>query len=99
MRWKDNYVMVKRAKPKQVTLTDDRTFTARYERVFKDRLSPNVTIRRRYKQRAAPKNRRRQAGRGLPKAFSGILKIVRSTLFRTLGTVALKNASVIYDYA
>ena len=44
MRQKDNYVMVKRASPKQVMLPDDRTFVVRYERVSRDRLPPNVTI-------------------------------------------------------
>ena len=44
MRQKDNYVMVKRASPKQVMLPDGRTFVVRYERVSRDRLPPNVTI-------------------------------------------------------
>ena len=33
MRKKDNYVMMKRAAPKRVTLSDSRTFVARYKRV------------------------------------------------------------------
>lgn len=59
MRCEDNYVMVKRATTKQVTLLDGRSLTARYARVSTDTLPSNGTIQRRYKQRAAPKNRRR----------------------------------------
>ena len=73
MRQKDNYVMVKTAISKQVLLPDSRIFIVRYERVSSDTLPPNVTIRRRYKQRAVPKNRTRQAGRGLSRAFSSML--------------------------
>ena len=79
MRQKENYV---------ITLPDCKTFTAIYERVSRDRLPPNITIWRRHKQGAAPKHRRRHVGRGLPGAFSSIPKIVRSSLFRTLRTVA-----------
>ena len=52
MKRKDNYVMMKRATPKQVTLPDGRTFVARYERVPRSRLPPYIKIRRRY--RGAP---------------------------------------------
>ena len=33
MKRKDKYVMMKRTTPKRVTLSDGRTFVARYERV------------------------------------------------------------------
>lgn len=79
IRQKENYV---------ITLPDCKTFTAIYERVSRDRLPPNITIWRRHKQGAAPKNRHRHVGRGLPGAFSSIPKIARSSLFRTLRTVA-----------
>lgn len=46
MRQKDNYVMIKKATPKQILLADDRTFVTRYERVSRDSLPLNVTIRR-----------------------------------------------------
>ena len=52
MRRKDNYIMMKRATPKQVTLLDGRTFVARYERVPRSSLPPHIKIRRRY--RGAP---------------------------------------------
>ena len=56
MRRKDNYIMIKTATPKRVTLLDGRTFVARYERVPRSRLPPHVKIRRRY--RSAPARQR-----------------------------------------
>ena len=49
MRRKDNYVMIKRATPKRVTLPKGRTFVARYERVPRSRLPPHMKIKRRYR--------------------------------------------------
>ena len=66
MRQKDNYVMVKRVTPKRINLPNGKSFLGRYESIPRDRLPPNLTIIRRYKQRSAPKDkRRRQGGRGL----------------------------------
>ena len=66
--------MIKRANPKKVTLPNGRKFYARYKRVTRDALPANVHLVRPYKQRAAPKGRRRrravgQRGRGF-KSFS-----------------------------
>ena len=55
--------MIKRATPKKVTLPDGRTFYAKYKRATRADLLPNVTFPRIYKERAAPKNRRRRARR------------------------------------
>ena len=52
--------MIKRARPKRVTLPDGRTFLARYRRATRDDLPPNIDLPRVYKQRAAPKGRRRR---------------------------------------
>ena len=60
MKRKDNYVMMKRATPKRVTLPDGITFVARYERVTRSRLQPHIKIRRRYRGTPA-----RQRGRGM----------------------------------
>ena len=56
MKRKGNYVMVKRAKPKRINLPNGRLFFARYERIRRERLLPNVTIKRSYEQRPAPSN-------------------------------------------
>lgn len=42
--------MVKGATPKRVNLPNGRSFVARYEKVPRDRLPPNVTIKRRHKK-------------------------------------------------
>ena len=53
--------MIKRAQPKRVTLPNGRTFLARYRRAKRADLPANVNLPRIYKQRAAPKNKRRRA--------------------------------------
>ena len=58
--------MIKRAAPKRVTLPDGRTFLARYKRATRDDLPPNINLPRVYKERAAPKGRRRRRRRLAP---------------------------------
>ena len=55
--------MIKRERPKRVTLPDGRTFLARYRRATRDNLPPNIRLPRVYKQRAAPKGKRRKKNR------------------------------------
>ena len=76
MRRKDNYVIFKRATPKRVNLPNDRFFVAGYKRVPRDRLPPNVMIRRRYKQRPTPKNNH-------PHPLGDFIVIRRAFLLRT----------------
>ena len=60
MRRKKNYAMMKLNVPKRVTLPNGRTFVARYKRIPRDQLLPNIVMRRTYTQRAAPRGRRRR---------------------------------------
>ena len=47
--------------PKRVTLPNGKTFVARYKRIPRDQLPPNIVMRR-----TAPRGRRRrQGGRGI----------------------------------
>ena len=95
MKRKDNYVMVKIATLKRVNLPNGRSLVARYKRVPRNRLSANVTIKRRYKQRPAPKNKRRRQGpRGL---FRFIKKVVKIRAVKDLGAAALKEAPDLLD--
>ena len=95
MKRKDSYVMVQRATPKRVNLPNGRSLVARYRRIPRDRLPANVTIKRRYKQRPAPKNkRRRQGARGL---FSFIKKVVKIPAVKALRTAALKEVPDLLD--
>ena len=52
--------MVKLNAPKRVTLPNDRTFVARYKRIRRVELPPNIVMRRTYTQRAASRGRRRR---------------------------------------
>ena len=60
MRRKKNYAMMKLNVPKRVTLPNGRTFVARYKRIPRDQLLPNIVMKRTYTQRAAPRGRRRR---------------------------------------
>ena len=63
---RNRIIMIKRATPKRVTLPDGRTFLARYKRATRDDLPPNINLARVYKQRAAPKGRKRKRRRLAP---------------------------------
>ena len=52
--------MIKRAQPKRVTLPNGRTFLARYRRATRNDLPANISLPRVYKERAAPKGKRRK---------------------------------------
>ena len=57
---RDRIIMIKRERPKRVTLPDGRTFLARYRRATRDDLPANIALPRIYKERAAPKGKRRR---------------------------------------
>ena len=80
MRRKRNYAMVKLTVPKKVTLPNGRTFVARYKRIRRGELPPNIVIRRTYKQRAPPRGRiHRQAQQGQG-TFDFVKKVARNPL-------------------
>ena len=60
---RNRIIMIKRERPKRVTLPDGRTFLARYRRATRDDLPPNIEFPRVYKERAAPKGKRRKRNR------------------------------------
>ena len=91
--------MVKRQNPKRVTLPNGRTFLARYRRATRTELPANVRLERPYKQRAAPKGRRRrvkQGGRGFKsafkKAFNFAKKISKNKAVRNIGRAIISEA-------
>ena len=47
--------------PKRVTLPNSRTFLARYKQTTRAHLTANIHLARPYKQRAAPKGKRRRS--------------------------------------
>ena len=96
MRRKKNYAMMKLNVPKRVTLPNGRTFVARYKRIPRDRLPPNIVMRRTYSQRAAPRGRRRrraQQGQGI---FDFLKKVAKNALVKSVARQGLKNAPAAY---
>ena len=77
---RDRIIMVKRQNPKRVTLPNSKIFYAKYKRATRAELPANVHLQRAYRQRAAPKGRRRrrravgQHGRGFKSAFKNVFK-------------------------
>ena len=91
--------MVRRQNPKRVTLPNGRTFLARYRRVTRTELPANVHLERPYRQRAAPRGRRRrvrQGGRGfqnaLKKDFNFAKKISKNNTVRNIGRAIISKA-------
>ena len=60
---RDRIIMIKKERPKRVTLPDGRTFLARYRCATRDDLPANIALPRIYKERAAPKGKRRRRNR------------------------------------
>ena len=98
---RNNIVMIKRENPKRVELPNGRIFYAKYKRVDRDALPPNIRIMRRYKQRAAPKGKRRrrragQRGRGfksfLKKAANFGKKAFKNKMVRGITRQLIENA-------
>ena len=97
MRRKKNYAIVKLNFPKRVTLPNGRTFIARYKRIPRGELPPNIVMRRTYAQRAAQRGRRRrrrQQGQGI---FGFVKKVARNPLVKSLAKKGLEYAPGIYQ--
>ena len=95
MRQKRNYAMMKVNVPKRVTLPNGRTFVARYKRIPRDQLPPNIVMRRTYTQRAAPRGRRRrQRRRGI---FDFVKKVARNPLVKSIARKGLEYAPGVYQ--
>ena len=99
MARRDRIVMVKRQNPKRVTLPNGRTFYARYKRATRADLPANVRLERPYRQRAAPRGRRRrvrQGGRGFKSAFKKVFnfakKASKNKAVRNIGRAIISEA-------
>ena len=95
MRRKRNYAMMKLNVPKRVTLPNGRTFVARYKRIPRDQLPPNIVMRRTYAQRAAPRGRRR---RPCGRRISGFVKkVARNLLVKSIARKGFEYALGVYQ--
>ena len=95
--------MVKRDVPKRVTLPNSLTFLARYKRKTRVHLPANIHLARPYKERTAPKGKRRRlraapapAGQGTEgQETEGIFcfakKKAKSKVARNIGKMALEQ--------
>ena len=87
--------MIKSTRPKRIALPIGRTFVAQCRRARRDELPKNVILRRMYKQRPAPKNKRQvRKGRGIG---STLKKILKNPMLKQLGRKALKRALGVYQ--
>ena len=77
--------MIKRDRPKRVTLPDGRTFLARYRRATRDDLPANINLPRIYKERAAPKGKRRKRNNRLAVYREGQRRALRRRAQRGRG--------------
>ena len=83
--------------PKRVTLPNGRTLVARYKRIPRDQLPPNIVMRRTYTQRAAPRGkrcRRAQQGQGI---FDFVKKVARNPLVKSIARKGLEYAPGVYQ--
>ena len=97
MRRKRKYAMVKLNVPKSVTLPNGRTFVARYKRIRRGELPPNIAIRITYTQRAALRGRRRrptQQGQGV---FDFVKKVAGNPLVRPIAKKDLEYTPGVYQ--
>ena len=88
--------MVKLNVPKKVTLPNGRTFIARYKKIKRSELPPNIVMRRTYTQRATPRGRRRrrrQQGQGI---FDFVKKVARNPLVKSIAKKGLEYAPGVY---
>ena len=90
--------MVKLNVPKRVTLQNGRTFVARYKRISRDQLPPNIVMRRTYRQRTTSRGCRRrvravQQGQGI---FDFVKKVVGNSLVKSIARQGLKYAPGAY---
>ena len=93
---RNNIVMLKLARPKQITLPNSRAVITRYKRAKRTNLPENVVLKKRHKQRSAPKSKRRRVRRSRGLGLT-IKTILRKLVVRKLGKETLKKTPLIYN--
>ena len=84
--------------PKRVVLPNCRTFVARYDRINRRNLPPNIRMRRTYRQRAALQNRRFNRRRAVRVRGIGdnIKKVLNNPIVKEIAKKGLEYAPGIY---
>ena len=101
---KKNYVMKKLDRPKKVTLSNGRTFVARFKRAKRSKLSDNILMRRTYRNNFAKgarkkrtggrRGRKKQTGKGI---FSSLKKLARNPILRDIARTGAKYLPGLYQ--
>ena len=89
--------MVKLNVLKSVTLPNGRTFVARYKRIRRGELPPNIAIRKTYTQRAALRGRRCRPTQQGQRVFDFVKKVARNPLVRPIAKKGLEYAPGVYQ--
>ena len=88
--------MVKLNVPKRVTLPNGRTFVARYKRIRRGELPPNIVMRRTYTQRATPRGRKRRRAQQGQRMFDFVKKVARNPFVKSIARKGLEYAPGVY---
>ena len=94
---KKKNAMMKLNVPQRVTLPNGRTFVARYKRIPRHQLPPNIVMRRTYTQSAALSGRRHgraQQGQGI---FDFIKTVAENPLVKSVAQQGLEYAPAAYS--
>ena len=101
---KKNYVMKKLDRPKKVTISNGRTFVARFKRAKRSELSDNILMRRTYRNNFAKgarkkrtgggRGRKKQTGKGI---FSSLKKLARNPILRDIARTGAKYLPGLYQ--
>ena len=101
---KKNYVMKKLDRPKRVTLSNGRTFVARFKRAKRSELPDNILMRRTYRNNFAKgarkkrtggrRGRKKQTGKGI---FSSLKKLARNPILRDIARTGAKYLPGLYQ--
>ena len=97
MRRKRNYAMTKLNVLKRVTLLNGKTFVARYKRIPRDQLPPNIVMRRTYTQRAAPRGRRHSRAQQGQVIFDFVKKVAGNPLVKSIARKRLEYVPEVYQ--
>ena len=101
---KKNYVMKKLDTPKRVTLSDGRTFVARFKRAKRSELPDNISMKRTYRNNFAKgarkkrtggrRGRKRQSGKGF---LSILKKVAKNPILRDIARTGAKYLPGLYQ--
>ena len=101
---KKNYVMNELDRPKRVTLSDGRTFVARFKRAKRSELPNNILMKRTYRNNFAKgarkkrtggrRGRKKQSGKGI---FSILKKVAKKPIIRDIARTGAKYLPGLYQ--